>query len=156
MVLFVTLTCLGHQMHSHAILLGAVHLTANPTSSLPLSTDIQLFETNVLLDGLQSILQQERLKHTSLSCILAGDFNVPPFFPESVFERLTNHIKSSAGTWAIPEVEDVSLPSPVYELLTKGNLSAESIGFLMTVIKASGFHPSRLLQGVGLKQMELF
>lgn len=96
---------------------------------------------------MHQILREERLKHKSLSCILAGDFNVPPFFPESAFERLSHQIKNPAETWSMPEIEDISLPSPVYELLTRGNLSAESIGFLMTAIKASGFHPSKLLQG---------
>eukprot|EP00435_Cladocopium_sp_Y103_P006731 s653_g2.t1 len=148
MVLFVILTCVGQEeVRPHAILIGAVHLTANPAHHKPLLMDVQLFETNVLLDGMQEIIKQERLKYSSLNCILAGDFNVPHFFPESVFKSMTRHIENPAGFWEEPSSDEESLPSPVYELLTRGNLTAESIGFLMTAIKASGFHPSILLQG---------
>ena len=148
MVLFVILTCVGQEeVRPHAIMIGAVHLTANPAHHKPLLMDVQLFETNVLLDGMQEIIKQERLKYSSLNCILAGDFNVPHFFPESVFKSMTRHIENPAGSWEEPSSDEESLPSPVYELLTRGNLTAESIGFLMTAIKASGFHPSILLQG---------
>ena len=148
LVLFAILTCVGQaDQRPHAILIGVVHLTANPAHHKPLMLDVQLFETNVLLDALQEIVKQEQLKYSSLNCILAGDFNVPHFFPESVFEGMTRHIENPDNSWAEPSSDDQSLPSPVYELLTRGNLTAESIGFLMTAIKASGFHPSILLQG---------
>lgn len=129
---------------SHGLVLGAVHLMANPVQHLPLNTDVQLYEANVLLDAMRQIVHQEKSRYESLSCILAGDFNVPPFFSTSVFQQLTQRI---GGAKQDEEQEEVSLPSPVYELLTRGNLSVESIGFLMTTIRASGLHPSQLLQG---------
>lgn len=148
-VLFVILACTGNLQKGppHAVMIGAVHLTANPAHHKPVMSDVQLYETNVLLDGMQEIIKQERLKYASLSCILGGDFNVPHIFSESVFTEMSRHIANPTDTWAEPRHDDLSLPSPVYELLTRGNLTVESIGFLMTAIKACGFHPSILLQG---------
>ena len=128
---------------SHGLVLAAVHLMANPVQHLPLNTDVQLYEVNVLLDAMRQIVHQESSRYESLSCILAGDFNVPPFFSTSVFQQLTARI----GAEKEDEEQEEALPSPVYELLQRGNLSMESIGFLMTTIKASGLHPSQLLQG---------
>eukprot|EP00438_Fugacium_kawagutii_P019283 Skav217186 [mRNA] locus=scaffold557:26080:33761:+ [translate_table: standard] len=149
-VLFVILTRVGERKRSDGFLIGAVHLKANPRLHKPLRLDIQLFEANVLLDVLTEVVRRERTKYSSLSCILAGDFNAPHFYPDSVFQSMSRHIANPAEPWK-PAWDDLTppLPSPVYELLTKGNLTAESMGFLMTAIKAAGLHPSILLQGGG-------
>ena len=146
--LFATLECLGDKTQAgHAVLIGATHLTANPANHLPLRLDLQLFQAIMLLDGMRRVFDQERVNHASLSVVLAGDFNVPQFFPLSAFETLTKQIENPSEDFTRPASQEMVLPSPVYDLMTQGSLTAESVGFLMTAMKASGFHPSSLLGG---------
>jgi len=149
----------------HALLVGAAYIVANPISLLPMRLDIQAVQTLMLMDSMERVLEHESRHYASLSVVVAGDFNVPPYYPQMSFDLLSKHIAQEGDfdqmattvmqgvasgkfqTFVDPNSEQQTIASPVYELITKGVLGQDSIGFLVAAIKSAGYHPSRILEG---------
>eukprot|EP00439_Symbiodinium_sp_Y106_P067333 s1961_g11.t1 len=124
----------------HALLVGAAYIVANPISLLPMRLDIQAVQTLMLMDSMERVLEHESRHYASLSVVVAGDFNVPPYYPQMSFDLLSKHIAQEGDfdqmattvmqgvasgkfqTFVDPNSEQQTIASPVYELITKGPL----------------------------------
>ncbi|OLP99025.1 hypothetical protein AK812_SmicGene18462 [Symbiodinium microadriaticum] len=84
------------------------YIVANPISLLPMRLDIQAVQTLMLMDSMERVLEHEnwepgvgRLQEEASESVpfeipsevvVAGDFNVPPYYPQMSFDLLSKHI----------------------------------------------------------------